>query len=55
MIVAIVNYETPSTLRGLRSFLGLAGYYRQFVKDYASTAKSLTKHLRGEHGHVGTR
>ena len=54
-IEAIVNYETPSTLRGLRSFLGLAGYYRRFVKDYASIAKPLTKYLRGEHGHVGTR
>ena len=54
-IEAIVNYETPSTLRGLRSFLGLAGYYRRFVKDYASIAKPLTRYLRGENGHVGTR
>lgn len=41
-VEAIVNYEVPSTLRGLRSFLGLAGYYRRFVKDYASIAKPLT-------------
>lgn len=54
-IDSIVNYETPSTLRALRSFLGLAGYYRRFVKDYASIAKPLTRYLRGENGHVGTR
>jgi len=54
-IEAIVNYAPPTTLRGLRSFLGLAGYYRRFVKDYAAIAKPLTKYLRGENGHVGTR
>ena len=52
---AIVNYEVPTTLRGLRSFLGLAGYYRRFVKDFAAVAKPLTKLLRGENGHIGTR
>ena len=54
-IETIVNYEVPTTLRGLRSFLGLAGYYRRFVKDYAAIAKPLTKILRGENGHIGTR
>ena len=54
-IETIINYAKPSTLRGLRSFLGLAGYYRRFVRDYASIAKPLTKYLRGENGHVGTR
>lgn len=54
-IEAIVEYKVPNTLRGLRSFLGLAGYYRRFVKDYAAIAKPITKFLRGENGHVGTR
>lgn len=54
-IETIVNYEMPTTLRSLRSFLGLAGYYRKFVKDYAAIAKPLTKYLRGENGHVGTK
>lgn len=54
-VEAIVNYEVPNTLRSLRSFLGLAGYYRRFVKDYAAIAKPLTKFLRGENGHVGTK
>lgn len=54
-IEAIVNYKLPTTLRGLRSFLGLSGYYRKFVRDYADIAKPLTKYLRGENGHIGTK
>lgn len=51
----ILNFVQPTTLRSLRSFLGLAGYYRRFIKDYAAIAKPLTKYLRGENGHVGTK
>ena len=51
----IINYEPPQTLRALRSFLGLSGYYRRFIKDYVSIAKPLTVYLRGENGHVGKR
>lgn len=50
----IIQFEQPKSLRALRSFLGLAGYYRRFVKDYAEIAKPLTKYLRGENGNVGT-
>lgn len=50
----ILNYKTPETLRALRSFLGLSGYYRRFIRDYASIAKPLTKYLRGENGQIGT-
>lgn len=51
----IIDYETPKTLRSLRSFLGLSGYYRRFIKDYAQIAKPLTKFLRGENGNVSSR
>lgn len=51
----IVEYEVPYTLRSLRSFLGLPGYYRRFTRDYAQIAKPLTRYLRGENGKVGTR
>ena len=51
----IVNYEPPQTLRALRSFLGLSGFYKRFIKDNAAIAKPLTANLRGENGQVGSR
>lgn len=51
-VATIREYETPKTLKQLRSFLGLAGYYRKFIKDYATITKPLTLHLRGENGLV---
>lgn len=50
----ILNFQVPESLRALRSFLGLSGYYRRFIKDYASIVKPLTKYLRGENGNIGT-
>jgi hypothetical protein len=32
----------------MRAFLGLAGYYRQFIRDYDAVAVPLTKLLRKE-------
>lgn len=49
----IQNYPIPATLKELRSFLGLTGYYRKFIKDYAKIVKPMTIHLRGENGQVG--
>lgn len=51
-VKAILNYETPSTLFNVRSFLGLASYYRCFIKDFASIAKPLTDILKGENGKI---
>ena len=39
---AMANYIQPTTKKGLRSFLGAAGYYRQFVKGYANLSAVLT-------------
>ena len=38
---AIRSWPTPTTEKELRSFLGLAGYYRRFVKDFSKIAKPL--------------
>lgn len=51
----IEEFRVPQSLKALRSFLGLAGYYRRFIKDYANIAKPLTKYLEGENGHVSAR
>lgn len=51
-VEAIVNFPYPTTLKELRSFLGLSGYYRRFIKGYADIAKPLTRLLRGDAGAI---
>ncbi|XP_057999141.1 uncharacterized protein LOC131177971 [Hevea brasiliensis] len=35
----------PTLVKGIRSFLGHAGFYRRFIKDFSKIAKSLTNLL----------
>nr|XP_025044422.1 uncharacterized protein LOC112547106 [Pelodiscus sinensis] len=41
-VCAIRDYPRPHTKRQVRQFLGLAGYYRRFIKHFASLAAPLT-------------
>lgn len=45
-IQAIQAWPNLKDARGVRRFLGLAGYYRKFVKDFAVLARPLTDMLR---------
>ena len=40
-VKAITEWPAPTTVRGVRSFLGLANFYQCFIKDYATQAKPL--------------
>jgi hypothetical protein len=43
---AITNWPAPSTVKHVRSFLGMAGFYRSFVKGFSSITAPLTSLLQ---------
>ena len=44
-IEVVVEWKPPRNVTEVRSFLGLAGYYRRFVKGFSMTAAPMTKLL----------
>jgi hypothetical protein len=45
-VQVVLDWPRPRSVRDVRRFLGLAGYYRRFIKDYGAIAEPLTRLLR---------
>ena len=41
----IVKLSSPTTVKGVRQFIGHAGFYRRFIKDFSKLAKPLCELL----------
>ena len=42
-IEAVMKWPRPTTVTEVRSFLGLAGYYKRFVQDFSKISSALTQ------------
>ena len=45
-VLALKDFPMPKTKKGVRQFLGLAGYYRRFIPDFAEHSFHLTEATR---------
>lgn len=45
----IVNYQLLRNVKNVRAFLGLAGWYRKFISNFAEIAVLLTKLTKKKH------
>jgi len=45
-VVGVLEWSRPKTVKEVQKFLGLANYYRQFVKDFTKIAKPMHKLVR---------
>ena len=47
-VEAMMSLEMPKSVFEIRSFLGLAGYYRRFIEDFSRLAALMTRLTRKE-------
>ena len=42
-VEAVMSWERPKSVFEIRSFLGLAGYYKRFIEDFSRLAAPMTR------------
>jgi ribonuclease HI len=47
-VEAVSNWQRPTNVSEIRSFLGLAGYYRRFIEGFSKIARPMTELLKKE-------
>ena len=47
-VEVVMSWERPKSVFEIHSFLGLAGYYRRFIKDFSRLAAPMTRLTRKE-------
>ncbi|KAM0911004.1 hypothetical protein ACQ4PT_013787 [Festuca glaucescens] len=53
-VAAVTEWESPKNAGEIRSFLGLAGYYRRFIENFSKIAKPMTELLKKEKKFIWT-
>jgi hypothetical protein len=41
-VAAILNWKAPKDVRGIKSFIGMVGYYRHFIEGFSKIARPMT-------------
>jgi hypothetical protein len=41
-VADILNWKTPTDIRGIKSFIGMVGYYRQFIEGFPKITRPMT-------------
>ena len=50
----VLDWKAPTSVLEVRSFLGLAGYYRRFIPDFSKIAKPMMRLLQKDEKFVWT-
>jgi hypothetical protein len=45
-VASVIEWESPKNAGDIRSFLGLARYYRRFIENFSKIAKPMTELLK---------
>jgi hypothetical protein len=41
-VVAIMDWKAPKDVQGIKSFIGMAGYYQRFIEGFSKIARPMT-------------